>query len=98
MEKVRITEVEVEPRPISQGFCALARCSINDAFHVEGIAVYTSPKSKLGYRLVFPARKVGEGRYVRFFYPYRREIEEVISAAVINEYLEVMDKFNYTDR
>ena len=47
--------------------------------------------SKLGeYRLVFPSKKILNGKEINIFYPIHRESGELLSKAIIGKFKELM--------
>lgn len=95
MCNLHVNEVQIAPVRPSNGLVAFASCSINDAFYVGNIAVYTAPNHPLGYRLVFPTKKLGSGKQVSCFFPYRHEAEEAVTKAIVGKYIELMDNFHH---
>ena len=93
--KIEVSEVQIEFVPARNGLVAFASASINNCIRVANIALYTSPKSPLGYRCVFPTKRLMSGREVSCFYPFRSEAEQIITKAIVSRYVELMDNFNH---
>ncbi len=95
--KLVIEEIQIVPIHPQNGLVGFASAAINNQFYVGNIAVYTAPNSKLGYRLVFPTKKLANGKHVECFYPINQEAEQEITRAVIKEYRKLMEKFNHIE-
>jgi len=53
---------------------------LDDKYYVGSVAVYTRPNG-IGYRLVYPAKKVGD-RNIQTFYPIDPKVGKVIEDKV----------------
>lgn len=91
---LKISEINVLPFKNQGGFCGFASCVINNQFYVGNIAIYTSPGTQQGFRLVFPNKKLASGKVVDCFHPINKEAGEIVSSAIIKGYIELMDNFN----
>jgi len=91
---IEISEIQIIPIKPNNGLVAFSSCVINNHFYVGNIAVYTSPSSKHGYRLVFPTKKLANGVHVDCFFPINKEAEEMVSNSIISKYVELMDNFS----
>ena len=92
--KIQLKQIQILPLKCIGGLCGFASCILNDSFFLGNIAIYSSPSSKHGFRVVFPNKKLPSGKVLDVFYPVCKEAGEAIQEAVVNEYLQVMDKFN----
>ncbi len=92
---LEISEVQIVPIKPQNGLVGFASCVINGQFYVGNIALYTSPTSTEGYRLVFPNKKLASGQVVGCFYPITQEAGRMVSTAIIEKYVELMDSFNH---
>lgn len=81
--------VPIHPRDGLVAFCAF---QINDSFRVGNVAIYTSPSSPGGFRLVYP-KKLG----VFCFRPLNHEAGDYIQQEVISTYLRIIKKLTGTD-
>ena len=95
--KLEISEIQIIPVRPQSGLVAFASCVINNQFYVGNIAVYSSPLSKDGFRLVFPTKKLSSGQMVDCFHPITKEAGDLVTAAIINKYVELMDNFNHVE-
>lgn len=96
MSKIEVSEINIVPIRPSNGLLGFASAVINQ-FYVGNIAIYTSPGSKLGYRLVFPNKKLTSGKVVDCFYPINREVGDLVTSAIIRRYIELMDNFQHVE-
>lgn len=88
-----ITEIQIIPIKPQNGLVAFASAVLNNQFYIGNIAVYTAPGSQLGYRLVFPNKRINSGQVVDCFHPINKAAEEVVTSAIVQRYLELMDNF-----
>jgi len=93
MNKLEISEVQIIPIKPLNGLVAFASAVISNQFYIGNIAIYTSPISSGGYRLVFPNKKLASGQVVDCFHPITQEAGRVVSEAIIRKYIELMDNF-----
>ena len=97
MKALTITEIQITPIKPSNGLVAFASAVINHQFYVGNIAVYTAPSKKLGHRLVFPTKKLANGKNVDCFYPINKEVSHVLSKMIIDTYIELMENFHHVN-
>ena len=97
MKSFTISDIQIVFLRPQNGLLGFASIAINDCIRVDGIAIYSSPTHHLKYRINFPTKKLASGRHVPCFYPYRKEIEEHITKAVVEEYLRLEDNFHYVE-
>jgi len=81
--ETKISEIEIVPVKPSSGLIGFASFVLDDRYYVSSVAIYTRLDS-LGYRLVYPTKKVGE-RNINIFHPINREVSQVIDEAVIEK-------------
>lgn len=98
MNKLEISEVNLVPLKKSrEGLVSFASCVLNNQFYIGNIAIYTSPSSKDGFRLVFPNKKLASGQVVDCFHPINKEAEQQVTSAIVKRYLELMDHFHHAE-
>ena len=97
MENIIVSEIQCIPIKSQNGLVGFASCVINNQFYVGNIAIYTSPNSLKGFRLVFPQKKLSSGKVVDCFYPINKEAEDQVSSAIIKKYVELMDHFHHVE-
>lgn len=98
MNKLEISEVDLIPLKKSrEGLVSFASCVLNNQFYIGNIAIYTSPSSKDGFRLVFPNKKLASGQVVDCCHPISKQAGELVSTAIIKKYVELMDNFQHVE-
>lgn len=94
MSELEITEIQIIPVKPKDGLLAFASCVINDSFYVGNIAIYTSPSSHKGFRLVYPSKTLPNGKDINCIHPINKETGELISKAIIGKFKEIISKAN----
>lgn len=83
----KVTEIQIIPIKPKDGLVAFANIVYDNAFYLSSIGIYTRPHG--GYRLTYPTRK----SYITnltLFHPINKKVADLIEAAVIQRYEEVM--------
>ena len=93
MKSIEISSIQVVPIKPQNGLVGFASAIINDQFYIGCIAIYTCPKNHLGFRLVFPNKKLPSGQAIDVFHPVSRDSGDLIEETIIKEYLKLMDNF-----
>src|SRR3989344_5589047 len=89
-EMLKISEIQVIPVKPKNGLIGFVSFVLDEKYYVSSVAIYTRLDG-LGYRLVYPSKKVGE-RNINTFHPLTREAGQAIDEAVINKVNEVFDE------
>ncbi len=80
-QEPKITAIDIHQVEAKNGLIGFANFLIDGAFAVNGVAIYTRPNSK-GIRLVFPVRKLKNGKEVSLIHPISWEagakLEQII--------------------
>ena len=92
MSELHISEIQIVPIKPREGLVAFASCLINNTLYIGNIAIYTSPSTHLGFRLVYPVKILPNGKEVHCIHPVNREAGNLISKAIITKYKEVVSK------
>ena len=92
MNEVIVSEIQIVPIKPKNGLIAFASCVINNQFYLGNIAIYTSPTSTDGFRLVYPAKMLPNGKQINCVYPINRETYESVKKAIIQNYERLMSK------
>lgn len=92
-----ISEIQIVPIKPQNGLVGFASCVINNSFYVGNIAIYSSPSSLNGFRLLFPNKKLASGQVIACFHPISKEAEELVSTGIIKEYIKLMNNFHHID-
>ena len=91
-EKVKISEIQVIPVKPKEGLIGFSSFVLDEKYYVSSVAIYTRLDG-LGYRLVYPTKKVGE-KNINIFHPINSEVGKAIDEAVIQKVNELFDE-NY---
>ncbi len=85
-DQISIGEIQFVPIKPNDGLVGFVSFVLDNRYYVGSVAVYTRPNG-IGYRLVYPAKKVGD-RNINTFHPIDplagKEIEDKVSAKVYN--------------
>ncbi len=92
MNRISISEIQIIPIKPREGHIGFASCVINDSIFMGSIAVYTSTSTPEGYRLVYPSKKLLNGKELYIFHPICKESGKMISTAIINKFKEIVYK------
>ena len=92
MEEFKISEVGVVPVKPREGFVAFASCVINKSLYLGSIAIFTSPTKPDDFRLVYPSKKLPNGKLINIFHPINKKSGELISKAIIDKFNELKSK------
>jgi len=84
-----IKEIQIVPIKPRDGLVGFASCVFGDSIYLGNIAVHTRPDG--GFRLVFPAKKIGS-QLLFYHNPINREVSEMLEKAIGDEYQEVINK------
>jgi stage V sporulation protein G len=80
---LKISEIQVIIVKPKEGLIGFASFVLDEKYYVSSVAIYTRLDGS-GYRLVYPAKKIGE-RNINIFHPINREVGEAINEAVIRK-------------
>lgn len=94
MKKLEFSEIQIIPVKPNNGLIAFASCVINNQFYFGNIAIYTSPTSSDGFRLVYPLKTLPNGKQINCVYPINKDAAEKVKKAVIRKYFELIEKIN----
>lgn len=94
MNDLTVSEVQIIPVKPKDGLSAFASCVINNQFYLGNIAIYTSPSSPDGFRLVYPLKVLPTGKEINCFYPITREVGEKVKTVIIAKYKGLLNKLN----
>ena len=92
MSELHISEIQVIPMKPKEGLVAFASCVINSSLYIGNIALYTSPSTESGFRLVYPVKILPNGKEIHCIHPINKEAGNLIATAVIQKLREVMKK------
>jgi len=80
MQEIIISEIQFVPVKPQNGLVGFASFVLDEKYYVGSVAVYTRLNG-IGYRLVYPTKKVGE-KNVGVFYPINASAGKGIEEAV----------------
>jgi len=80
-----IAAVEIVPVRPRNGLVAFASCIINGQLFLGGIGIHSRLKGQ-GFRLVFPAKVLPNGKKIEFFHPINRHAGEVLENTIGEKY------------
>jgi len=92
MINIQISEVQIFPVKPKDGLIAFASCVINDSFYLGNIAIYTSPSSHEGFRLVYPSKALPNGKEINCVHPINKDAGDLISHAIIEKFKKIISK------
>ncbi len=92
---ISISSVSILPLRPQGGLCGFGSCILNEAYYLGALAIYTSPGSKHGFRVVFPNKRLASGKTVEIFHPLSQEAGAIIEEAIVKEYARIMDNFQH---
>ncbi len=91
MNELLITEVNIYPIRPKDGLVAFASCLFDGKLSLNSIAIYTKPDGN-GYRLVYPAKTLPNGKQINLFYPINKETADIIHKVIISKYEKLTEK------
>jgi len=89
MNEITISEIQIIPVKPQNGLVAFASCVINNGIYLGNIAIYTSPSSPDGFRLVYPSRAV-RGTQLSITHPITKETGLAIQKQIVKRYIKLM--------
>lgn len=89
---IEISEIQIIPVKPREGLIGFASCVINNAIYIGNIAVYTSPSTQSGFRLVYPVKILPNGKEIHCVHPINREAGEFISKAIVGKFKDIVSK------
>ncbi len=92
MSELRISEIQIIPLKPKEGLVAFASCVVNKALYIGNIAIYTSPSTQEGFRLVYPVKTLPNGKEINCVHPINKEAGEAILKEIIRKFREVVSK------
>lgn len=89
-ELVVVSEIQISPVKFREGLVAFASAVINHQFYIGNIAIYTSPSSPDGFRLVYPSRSLN-GQQLSIIHPITKEAGLAIQKQIVERYIKLME-------
>ena len=88
--EINITELQITPVKPHEGLVAFISFVLNNIYH-GNVALYTSPSSSDGYRLVYPSKTLKNGIRMSYFHPINKEINQAIQKRVVEAYEKLIE-------
>lgn len=86
-QEVKISEIEIIPIKPKGGLIGFASFVLDEKYYVSSVAIYTRLNTS-SYRLVYPAKKIGE-KNINIFHPINSGVGKIIDEAVIKKVNEI---------
>ena len=87
----RVTEVQITPIKPKDGLVAFASFVLDNSLYLGSVGIATRLQG--GYRLIYPARRVGN-KDINVFHPINKAFAQAVEDEVIKHFEEVMNKSN----
>lgn len=91
MNKLTLSEINVVPVKFNNGLVAFASCVVNNQFFIGNIAIYTSPASPDGFRLVYANKILKNGIKLDIVHPIKKEVGLEIQKQIVGCYLKLIE-------
>ncbi len=91
MKELVLSEIELTPVKFKNGLVSFASCIINNQLYLGNLAVYSSPSSPDGFRLVYPSRTLSNGKQLSIVHPINKETGFLIQKQIVEKYLKLME-------
>jgi DNA-binding cell septation regulator SpoVG len=92
MNELVVSEIQIIPVKSKEGLVAFASAVINNQFYIGNIAIYTSPSSLDGFRLVWPSRTLKNGTQLRIIHPINKETGFLVQRQIVEHYLKLVEE------
>ena len=86
MPDLRISDIQIMPLIPKDGLVAIASFIVNECLFIGDVAIFTTFKNPLGFRLCYPDKILRNGKRINCVYPITKEAGRIISEAVIDKY------------
>jgi DNA-binding cell septation regulator SpoVG len=93
MSKKLVTCVEIIPIMPNKGHIAFANIVIEDKLALNGIGIHTC-LSRGGFRLLYPNKKLPNGKDIQLFYPIDKETASMIENTVVKRYEALLENID----
>lgn len=94
MSGLSISKIQITPIRPKDGLVAFASAVINEHLAIGNIAIFTSPSSSDGFRLVYPTKISSTGKQLNCFCPITKEAGDALHKAIIGEYERLIEKLS----
>lgn len=97
MTDLKITEIQISPLRPHNGLVGFSSFILNNYLYIGNVAIYTSPSSPDGFRLVYPSRILGNGTKLDSVFPINKNIGYAIQKQIVKEFLKIIDNVTKGD-
>jgi stage V sporulation protein G len=91
MNKLEISEIQILPVKPQNGLIAFCSFVLNNQFYIGDVAIYGRPSGN-GLRLVYPNRRLANGKAVSCIHPISKDVGDHITEEVLRKYRELVTK------
>ena len=88
MSEVNISEIQIVPVKPNNGLVGFVSFIFNNQLYLGDIAIYTRLDGS-GYRLVFPAKTLANGKQINCVHPINKEVGKEIEDAIVIKFREL---------
>ena len=89
--KIHLSEIQIIPVRPKNGLVAFLTFVLDNSFYIGNVAIYTR-LGKNGYRLVYPARTLPNGKKIQSFHPINCESAQAIEEQVFEAFSKLTEK------
>jgi len=89
-----ITEVQIVPVRPQNGLVGFASCVLNKSLYLGNVGIYTSLSSPGTFRLVFPCKKLRNGKNLDIYYPINSDFANALREHIVSKFQTLMLKPN----
>lgn len=89
-QQASISEIQISPVKPKDGLIAFASFVLDGKYYVGSVAIFTR-LGRSGYRLVYPAKKLGE-KNLNIFYPINQLVGKFIEDAITEKVSEIFNE------
>ena len=93
LKETKVSEIEIIPVKPKGGLIGFASFVLDERYYVGSVAIFTRLDGS-GYRLVYPAKKVGQ-RNINIFHPINQEVGRIIEETVTEKVSKLFDEEIY---
>lgn len=90
MPDLRISDIQIMPLIPKDGLVAIASFIVNECLFIGDVAIFTTFKNPLGFRLCYPDKILRNGKRINCVFPITKEAGRAISLAVVDKYKGLM--------
>ena len=88
--QIVISEIQIIPIRSDTGLVAFASCVFGGMLRLDSIGIIS--RADGSFRLSYPAKKLGDGQKLQYFYPINRGAGESLERAVVGKYRELINE------